>query len=178
MVRGSHSLDGPLVDAVIQGLKQANKIVKYVPVFLNQDGHKDDHKHVVKKISSYMRANLTEPVRYVMLLVLLQLVEFATEAIQAFEESRAIMLPEPKNDVDYTVLRIWRRFNSSTLEEYEEHGDWKGVAWNPYKSLQHGLESLTKYIGAKQFGLDATEEEEEAPAPKKTETKKKAKKSK
>ena len=149
------TIDGSTVTTVIEGLIYAKSLVKYIPSILKED----DHRPFVKKISSEMRATQSETTRYIVLLVILQLSDFAGEAVVAFNESRAIMLPRPKNDVDFTVMTIWRNFNDATLIEYNELSDWKASSWNPYEHLQDTLDELAEYIGLKHFGMTPVKED-------------------
>jgi hypothetical protein len=107
---------------------------------------------------------LPEASRYVVLAAVLQLSDFAAEAAQAFHESRNILLPRPQNDVDHTVMRIWKHFNDATLQAFTELEDMKEPQWNPYESLHAALETIATHVGEKHFGL-VPERDQEPPSP-------------
>ncbi len=150
-------IEGALVGAVIEGLQYVKGLSRFVPKIIRDDGQLP----FVKTVSSEMRAKQSETTRYVVLLVIMQLSDFANEAVMAFNESRSIMLPKPKNDVDYTVATIWRLYNELVLNEYNTISDWKSSKWNPYEHLQSALDALILHIGQKHFGLATYEEGEE-----------------
>lgn len=150
-------IEGALVGAVVEGLQYVKGLSRYVPKIIRDEGQLP----FVKTVSSEMRAKQSETTRYVVLLVIMQLSDFANEAVMAFNESRSIMLPKPKNDVDYTVATIWRQFNELVLNEYNTISDWKSSKWNPYEQLLTALDALILHIGQKHFGLATYEEGEE-----------------
>ena len=150
-------VEGALVGAVVEGLQYVKGLSRFVPKIIQDDGQLP----FVKTVSSEMRAKQSETTRYVVLLVVMQLSDFANEAVMAFNESRSIMLPKPKNDVDYTVTTIWRIYNELVLNEYNTISDWKSSKWNPYEHLQSALDALILHIGQKHFGLATYEEGEE-----------------
>ena len=150
-------IEGALVGAVIEGLQYVKGLSRYVPKIIRDDGQLP----FVKTVSSEMRAKQSETTRYVVLLVVMQLSDFANEAVMAFNESRSIMLPKPRNDVDYTVATIWRAYNQLVLTEYNTISDWKSSDWNPYVPLQNAFDALILYIGQKHFGLTVEDDEDE-----------------
>ena len=149
------TIDGPTVGTVVEGLIYAKSLVKYIPSIMKED----DHRPFVKKISSEMRATQSETTRYIVLIVILQLSDFIGDAVIAFDESRPIMLPRPKNDVDFTVMAIWRQFNDATLNEYNKISDWHEADWNPYMHVQIALDKLATYIGRKHFAMEPVKED-------------------
>jgi hypothetical protein len=152
--------EGAVVRAVVDGLAYTKRLGAFVGEFLRSKGHLP----AAKRISADMRVTLPEASRYVVLAAVLQLSDFAAEAAQAFHESRNILLPRPQNDVDHTVMRIWKHFNDATLQAFTELEDMKEPQWNPYESLHAALETIATHVGEKHFGL-VPERDQEPPSP-------------
>lgn len=136
----------PIRITVLQALKYVNDLAKFTPVMM-----REDPAVVSREISSDMRLKLSRPAIYASLQILSRLNDFADETETAYREVRATVLPDPKNDVDYTLRLVWNNWVKEIRTEHDKTADWHVPNWNPYADVAAHLTRLVSHVWSKHF---------------------------
>lgn len=120
---------------------------KLIPLYI----HHEDKEKVNRDMSRRIRKDLSHPVAYAVLQVLMRLADFADETDEAAEQLRDAVLPKPKCDLDYTARWIWARWGEQVAKLKEDQASWHEPGWNPYGEVSVGLDHLISHIWSKHF---------------------------
>lgn len=144
----THMDEEGLRSVTVDALKYVAELAYYIPAILADE---ESANWVIKSVSKNMRRKLSKPVAFAVLQVLMRISDFSEETENATSESRRVMLPKIRNDVDYTVRKVWARWATATDEECYRLLDWRPPLWNPYSEITRTLNKLCSHLWEKHF---------------------------
>lgn len=107
-----------------------------------------------KALHRKLRCSLPVPVIYTVLRMLERLGELGRIQKDAMDAGEKVVLPSSKTSVDYTLKKVFRKWNAQVSKFVHSNSDFQSDDWDPSELVLGTLELVAKDNLGKFFGIE------------------------
>lgn len=140
--------------SIVKGLEFASS---FIPDFTDSILHTQETRTLEEmsmQLHRRMRRTLPVPTIYTSLMILARLAEFARMQQDALENEELVALPKTKNNVDFTVKKIFKAWNKQVSKFTSSNSDFKENGWNAWGEVTLAIEAVVKTNLSMFFGIE------------------------
>lgn len=142
-----------ICEAVKAGLRFTDSYVTEVTetILYSEEVHPEV---LSRKLHRKLRCSLPVPVIYTTLRILERFSQLARIQKNAMDSGEKAVLPSSNTSVDYTLKKIFRKWNSQVSKFVHSNSDFQSDSWDPHAVVVNTLESLVRFNLSKFFGIE------------------------